>query len=97
MKICITIWAIFILALGFVPCFDEIEDCNITQTHTEKNHAKDGCSPFCFCMCHGAVIIYETATFITNINVQPIATEICSNQDLYSQIYLNAIWQPPTL
>ena len=92
----------YVLALSFAPCADELE-CNEIYTtessHSKHTHEKENCTPFCICACCGqpvtskinypvAQTILKPETFNKSIAIY--------NQTFISQFSAN-IWQPPKI
>jgi hypothetical protein len=92
MKVLAVILSIYILALSVSICPDACS-AETSECQTEQ---RDCCSPFSLCnTCAGFVIADITDT---EIRLQELSAEMnLSEQHIYTDIFLDSIWQPPKL
>jgi len=95
------IFAIWILALNFLPCADsfaisgEKAKTELTTQHQGDDH-NDTCSPFCHCACCAGFSINHA---ISSLSSSPLI----ASKNFYSYLPDNLIeislpiWQPPKL
>jgi len=102
LKNLIVILAVYMLLLSLLPCGDSAE-CQdekhavtfIENTHSDHDNHPENCPPFCSCTCCGQFLSTLTVhSFLVKTVALPVTNKI-SYQDLYSDLILTAIWQPP--
>jgi hypothetical protein len=106
MKYFWAIFSIYIFVLSTMPCGDE-KNCNeFSETHTSivsdnsqnNSHQEEDCSPFCICSCCGCQgfnvapfpIVIITFSQSDEKKVTPYQSQFLSN-------YIANIWQPPKI
>ncbi len=101
MRVAAVIGTIFMLILGFVPCHNSAS-CLYAEryTHSQKSNIppkKEACPPLCVCACNSGVTLLEVNSYEETIVITEfVKVPSIVYQNLYSGIYLNDIWQPPT-
>jgi hypothetical protein len=99
MKIVAFILSIYIIALNFAPCEDNVASNDEVKSeisqHSDGGHCDlDLCSPFCQCHC---CQIYATSLNKVDFNISStvISTEVFFHFDGIEKDFKNSILQPP--
>ncbi len=113
MKWLITLLAVFVLALNWVPCSDAYNECGSTallshstsdadqaDPHQHSDDHDDSCSPFCTCACCG--VSFTNLTFNVKPSIQEDLPEYFEKQFVARSIsfqssFFGNIWQPPKI
>lgn len=106
MRLIITIWTFYLMALSSLSCSDGRNKCDksiakieIVQSHDHNADTDDSCSPFCYCSCCSISLnsfvfkSFEIKSPKFNFVGKKI---IIRDYSLVSNYYGN-IWQPPKL
>lgn len=96
MKLLTIILAIIALTLSSIPCSDEaIEVIDTVQTDNNSEHSDDNCTPFCSCICCGAVVSFKVLAFEEAKTNTIIVSHCFNHENLFTQGYITSIWYPP--
>jgi len=101
-KLFTILFSMYVLALSFAPCADELE-CNeiypTESSHSKHTHEKENCTPFCICACCGQHVVNKFNYFTPQNKIKTAVIEeykVIVNQTFISQFNAN-IWQPPKI
>jgi hypothetical protein len=108
MRIFSFIFSVYLLLLSVQPCQDfAASEFSYSQSGNEQTRVNDDedeqqetheCSPFCICSCRQMSVAYNLSTPAqekeTVIFTQR-CSKITSQKLIYSNHYLDSIWQPP--
>lgn len=95
--------SVYLMALCAIPCGDN-KECKENEPdqicsavgHEEHDHPSEACTPFCFCACCAASVIFQNinTSYPQTLEIQqlPIAYVV----ELYSCDF-QTFWQPPKL
>lgn len=95
--------SIYLLALCALPCGDNIE-CEDSEAHQvsvnlknkDHEHPQEACTPFCYCACCAASVIYQPIPLTSSIGQIHQRHEIGFKIRIYNSDF-HSFWQPPKL
>jgi len=95
--------SIYLLALCCLPCGDSKECQDTTEhqiavniEHEEHEHPIEACTPFCYCACCAASVIYQPIVNIDSTDQIFQQVPIIDKVRFYSCDF-QSFWQPPKL
>ncbi|QDO94716.1 hypothetical protein FNB79_12335 [Formosa sediminum] len=101
MKFLTLLFSVYVLALNFAPCQDNVSLCSDCTTKisqhsdTDQDHkTSDDCSPFCQCQCCHIHIVQFNVIEV-NFYIPDIYTKQFLHFDSHGKDYVQTLLQPP--
>jgi hypothetical protein len=99
------IFSLYIIVQSCLPCGDS-QECDVTKIgqsfelatqHSDHEHEKENCTPFCSCSCCGSQVYKALAEFHVSKIVHYAEKAVPFYQVSFNSQYTGKIWQPPKI